>query len=77
MKVLSIKFRNGFAKFMISIVLFKKFLRLTLQFIASFEASNIAIGILGQVWYLIVSIPDLCTLTYFNMANCSSKTSEL
>ena len=25
------------------------------------------IGILGQVWYLIVSIPDLCTLTYFYM----------
>ena len=23
------------------------------------------IGVLGQVWYLIVSIPDLCTLTYF------------
>ena len=23
------------------------------------------IGILGPVWYLIVSIPDLCTLTYF------------
>ena len=23
------------------------------------------IGILGQVWYLIVSIPDLNTLTYF------------
>ena len=23
------------------------------------------IGILGQVWYLIVSIPDPCTLTYF------------
>ena len=23
------------------------------------------IGIQGQVWYLIVSIPDLCTLTYF------------
>ena len=22
-------------------------------------------GILGQLWYLIVSIPDLCTLTYF------------
>ena len=22
-------------------------------------------GILGQVWYLIVLIPDLCTLTYF------------
>ena len=27
--------------------------------------SNFPIGILGQVWYLIVSIPDLCTLTYF------------
>ena len=25
------------------------------------------IGILGQVWYLIVSIPDLCTLTYLDM----------
>ena len=24
------------------------------------------IGILGQVWYLTVSIPDLCTLTYFD-----------
>ena len=24
------------------------------------------IGILGQVWYLIVLIPDLCTLTYFS-----------
>ena len=24
------------------------------------------IGILGQVWYLIVSIPDLCTLTYLS-----------
>ena len=24
------------------------------------------IGILGQVWYLIVSIPDHCTLTYFD-----------
>ena len=26
---------------------------------------NFPIGILGQVWYLIASIPDLCTLTYF------------
>ena len=24
----------------------------------------IPIGILGQVWYLIVSIPDLCALSY-------------
>ena len=23
-------------------------------------------GILGQVWYLIVSIPDLCSLSYFH-----------
>ena len=29
------------------------------------------IGILGQVWYLIVLIPDLCTLTYFH-SNCVS-----
>ena len=25
----------------------------------------VSLFILGQVWYLIVSIPDLCTLTYF------------
>ena len=25
----------------------------------------LSIGVLGQVWYLIVSITDLCTLTYF------------
>ena len=38
------------------------------------------IGILGQVWYLIVLIPDLCTLTYFYMLHtlcpstyCSAK----
>ena len=29
-----------------------------------------AIDILGQVWYLIVSIPDLCTLTYFDCNSC-------
>ena len=27
------------------------------------------IGILVQVWYLIVSISDLCTLTYFKNIN--------
>ena len=27
---------------------------------------RISFGILGQVWYLIVSIPDLCTVNYFN-----------
>ena len=26
---------------------------------------TIPYGILGQVWYLIVSIPDLCHLSYF------------
>ena len=35
----------------------------------SFVVSNCEwpfyIDILGQVWYLIVSIPDLCTLTFF------------
>ena len=25
------------------------------------------IGILGQVWYLIVSIPDLCNLTFISL----------
>ena len=24
-------------------------------------------GALGQVWYLIVSIPDLCSLSYFSL----------
>ena len=31
------------------------------------------IGILGQVWYLIVSIPDLCTLTYYATWPCFEK----
>ena len=33
------------------------------------EFVTFPIGILGQVWYLIVSIPDLCTLTYFVILN--------
>ena len=38
-----------------------------LSFVVSYcEFFHFPIGILGQVWYLIVSIPDLCTLTYFN-----------
>ena len=32
------------------------------------------IGILGQVWYLIVSIPDLCNLTYFHIVSSLSCT---
>ena len=29
---------------------------------------HLPIGILGQVWYLIVSIPDLCNLTYLHIS---------
>ena len=36
-----------------------------LSFVVSTVSWSLSIGILGQVWYLIVSIPDLCTLTYF------------
>ena len=37
-----------------------------LSFVVSYcEFVTFPIGILGQVWCLIVSIPDLCTLTYF------------
>ena len=40
----------------------------------SFVVSNCEfVGILGQVWYLIVSIPDLCTLTYYGFDLCLSK----
>ena len=38
-----------------------------LTFWLSFVVSNC--GILRQVWYLILSIPDLCTLTYFGAKN--------
>ena len=33
-------------------------------------------GFLGQVWYLIVSIPALCLLTYFSASAKSSKLSS-
>ena len=36
-----------------------------LSFVVSTVSLSLPIGILGQVWYLIVSIPDLCPLTYF------------
>ena len=36
-----------------------------LSFVVSSVSFHFPIGILGQVWYLIVSIPDLCTITYF------------
>ena len=42
----------------------------------SFVVSNCEfvtlIGIFGQEWYLIVSIPDFCTLTYFNRLETKS-----
>ena len=35
----------------------------------SFVVSTVSLSLsLGQVWYLIVSIPDLCTLTYFDLS---------
>ena len=37
-----------------------------LSFVVSSVSLSLSIGILGQVWYLIVSIPDLCTITYFD-----------
>ena len=37
-----------------------------LSFVVSIYKYQFPIGILVQVWYLIVSIPDLCTLTYFH-----------
>ena len=33
-----------------------------LSFVVSSVSLSLPIGILGQVWYLIVSIPDLCNL---------------
>ena len=37
-----------------------------LSFVVSSVSLSLSIGILGQVWYLIVSIPDLCNLTYLH-----------
>ena len=38
---------------------------------ANCEVVTFPCGILGQVWYLIVLIPDLCHLSYFYEENCS------
>ena len=35
------------------------------------------IGILGQVWFLIVSIPDLCPLTYFEIPPNTKRTNDM
>ena len=36
-----------------------------LSFVVSSVSLSLSHWYLGQVWYLIVSIPDLCTITYF------------
>ena len=41
-----------------------------LSFVVSSLICHFPIGTLGQVWYLIVSIPDLCTITYFYYQSC-------
>ena len=33
-------------------------------------------GILGQVWYLIVSIPDLCSLSYIDIERAVKTTCD-
>ena len=39
-----------------------------LSFVVSYcEFVTFPLVVLGQVWYLIVSIPDLCTLTYYEI----------
>ena len=42
-----------------------KWLASWLSFVVSAVSLSLSHWYLGQVWYLIVSIPDLCTLTYF------------
>ena len=37
-----------------------------LSVVVSTVSLSLPIGILGQVWYLIVPIPECCTLTYFH-----------
>ena len=39
--------------------------------VEGYGSESFPIGILGQVWYLIVAIHDLCTLTYFNVVPIS------
>ena len=34
------------------------------------------IGILGQVLYMVVSIPDLCALTYFDVSLSTKRTNK-
>ena len=41
-----------------------------LSFVVSSVSLSLSHWYPGQVWYLIVSIPDLCTLTYFEYQSC-------
>ena len=34
---------------------------------SNFDFVNFSCGILGEVWHLIVSIPDLCSLSSFDL----------
>ena len=45
--------------------IFMQFGQHILNIIGQFLCFHFPIGILGQVWYLMVSFPDLCNLTYF------------
>ena len=42
--------------------------------VSNCEFVTLPIGILGQMWYLIVWIPGFCTLTYFNPSLTCSDT---
>ena len=44
---------------------FAKGLTSWLLFVMFIVFVTLPCGILGQVWYLVVSIPDLCRLSYF------------
>ena len=41
------------------------------------EFVTFPISILGQVWYLIVLIPDLCTLTYFDLPGIALRQTKM
>ena len=48
-----------------------------LSFVVSNCECHFPIGILGQVWYLIVSIPDLCTLIHFIVSLSNDKQADV
>ena len=47
-----------------------------LTFWLSFVVSNCEFVTVGQMWYLIISIPDLCTLTYLEHQKEKEKANE-